>query len=182
MRCYSDAVSASSDRSCQRAGCSVFAVTNWGAISTGTCPSRSEEHTSELQSLMRISYAVFCLKKKKRTTCRKYRLNTILPHTRNKSHDRYALRKQPQDSDYVHFLSIISVYLIDDLSGVRFCVHRGSSMFLFFFNDPATTEIYPSLHTLSPHDALPILCAVTATPLARLRIGAFSGPVAVYSP
>src|SRR3546814_1809600 len=27
-------------------------------------PSRSEEHTSELQSLMRISYAVFCLKKK----------------------------------------------------------------------------------------------------------------------
>src|SRR3546814_12275702 len=30
--------------------------------------SRSEEHTSELQSLMRISYAVFCLKKKKITT------------------------------------------------------------------------------------------------------------------
>src|SRR3546814_10020604 len=34
-----------------------------------TCPysKRSEEHTSELQSLMRISYAVFCLKKKKNT-------------------------------------------------------------------------------------------------------------------
>src|SRR3546814_6675867 len=30
-------------------------------------PLRSEEHTSELQSLMRISYAVFCLKKKKLT-------------------------------------------------------------------------------------------------------------------
>src|SRR3546814_2885979 len=29
-------------------------------------PSRSEEHTSELQSLMRTSYAVFCLKKKKK--------------------------------------------------------------------------------------------------------------------
>src|SRR3546814_6471738 len=29
------------------------------------CAGRSEEHTSELQSLMRISYAVFCLKKKK---------------------------------------------------------------------------------------------------------------------
>src|SRR3546814_3617162 len=29
------------------------------------CWTRSEEHTSELQSLMRISYAVFCLKKKK---------------------------------------------------------------------------------------------------------------------
>src|SRR3546814_9546316 len=32
---------------------------------------RSEEHTSELQSLMRISYAVFCLKKKKATTKKK---------------------------------------------------------------------------------------------------------------
>src|SRR3546814_2822384 len=31
----------------------------------GTVEYRSEEHTSELQSLMRISYAVFCLKKKK---------------------------------------------------------------------------------------------------------------------
>src|SRR3546814_10268917 len=31
-------------------------------------PQRSEEHTSELQSLMRISYAVFCLKKKKKKT------------------------------------------------------------------------------------------------------------------
>src|SRR3546814_8890983 len=32
------------------------------------CFGRSEEHTSELQSLMRISYAVFCLKKKKNIT------------------------------------------------------------------------------------------------------------------
>src|SRR3546814_7180669 len=32
------------------------------------CAPRSEEHTSELQSLMRISYAVFCLKKKKHIT------------------------------------------------------------------------------------------------------------------
>src|SRR3546814_9965002 len=34
---------------------------------------RSEEHTSELQSLMRISYAVFCLKKKIRKTDNKHR-------------------------------------------------------------------------------------------------------------
>src|SRR3546814_4002119 len=34
---------------------------------TDRMPERSEEHTSELQSLMRISYAVFCLKKKKIT-------------------------------------------------------------------------------------------------------------------
>src|SRR3546814_3711061 len=35
---------------------------------------RSEEHTSELQSLMRISYAVFCLKKKKPTHLNKHTL------------------------------------------------------------------------------------------------------------
>src|SRR3546814_5668400 len=34
---------------------------------------RSEEHTSELQSLMRISYAVFCLKKKKERDCQEYK-------------------------------------------------------------------------------------------------------------
>src|SRR3546814_5268495 len=34
----------------------------------GSAPARSEEHTSELQSPMRISYAVFCLKKKKKAT------------------------------------------------------------------------------------------------------------------
>src|SRR3546814_6033521 len=34
---------------------------------------RSEEHTSELQSLMRISYAVFCLKKKKKTATEPHR-------------------------------------------------------------------------------------------------------------
>src|SRR3546814_6522487 len=36
-----------------------------GPAPGGQWPARSEEHTSELQSLMRISYAVFCLKKKK---------------------------------------------------------------------------------------------------------------------
>src|SRR3546814_3424441 len=36
---------------------------------------RSEEHTSELQSLMRISYAVFCLKKKKKKTNRNIEYN-----------------------------------------------------------------------------------------------------------
>src|SRR3546814_7128992 len=36
------------------------------AVGAGFRSVRSEEHTSELQSLMRISYAVFCLKKKKR--------------------------------------------------------------------------------------------------------------------
>src|SRR3546814_6238621 len=53
--------------------------------------SRSEEHTSELQSLMRISYAVFCLKKKKtqkhqnkidtERMYKLYNLHTTLSHT-----------------------------------------------------------------------------------------------------
>src|SRR3546814_4535507 len=37
-----------------------------GPVQFGKPFNRSEEHTSELQSLMRISYAVFCLKKKKK--------------------------------------------------------------------------------------------------------------------
>src|SRR3546814_6625141 len=41
-------------------------VTRASANSGSSC-GRTEEHTSELQSLMRISYAVFCLKKKKKT-------------------------------------------------------------------------------------------------------------------
>src|SRR3546814_18342735 len=48
-------------RRCRRAG--HAARTEDGADDLGQ--PRSEEHTSELQSLMRISYAVFCLKKKK---------------------------------------------------------------------------------------------------------------------
>src|SRR3546814_3410916 len=40
-------------------------VVDADVILRGKMPPRSEEHTSELQSLMRISYAVFCLKKKK---------------------------------------------------------------------------------------------------------------------
>src|SRR3546814_6720285 len=39
-------------------------------IPAGVRDGRSEEHTSELQSLMRISYAVFCLKKKTKTIIR----------------------------------------------------------------------------------------------------------------
>src|SRR3546814_7355105 len=47
-------------------------------------PVRSEEHTSELRSLMRISYAVFCLKKKKKreTTNQRYKLYTSSLYTR----------------------------------------------------------------------------------------------------
>src|SRR3546814_3425879 len=43
---------------------------------TGQPDRRSEEHTSELQSLMRISYAVFCLKKKKKKKVNKLIINS----------------------------------------------------------------------------------------------------------
>src|SRR3546814_9478631 len=54
-----------------KAGVSQAVGTRWFRKGGGMPPAmfelRSEEHTSELQSLMRISYAVFCLKKKKHT-------------------------------------------------------------------------------------------------------------------
>src|SRR3546814_7399271 len=46
-------------------------------------PDRSEEHTSELQSLMRISYAVFCLKKKKKPTLITKHKTKILEKSKN---------------------------------------------------------------------------------------------------
>src|SRR3546814_4360192 len=48
---------------------------------------RSEEHTSELQSLMRISYAVFCLKKKKQT---KKQLNYTNKTAKTNSKNQYT--------------------------------------------------------------------------------------------
>src|SRR3546814_5305246 len=52
-------------RSCEIRGPSSAPCRRWSSSSAHV---RSEEHTSELQSLMRISYAVFCLKKKKKLT------------------------------------------------------------------------------------------------------------------
>src|SRR3546814_8801568 len=46
----------------------LIGVLCWTAATIATAFARSEEHTSELQSLMRISYAVFCLKNKKQNT------------------------------------------------------------------------------------------------------------------
>src|SRR3546814_4878624 len=47
---------------CDRYGCGASPIRE--ALNQLASDGRSEEHTSELQSLMRISYAVFCLKKK----------------------------------------------------------------------------------------------------------------------
>src|SRR3546814_3333264 len=63
------------------------AATVW-TMSSADSVWRSEEHTSELQSLMRISYAVFCLKKKKR-----YHTTTQLTHTSKE----YTTERQNKD-------------------------------------------------------------------------------------
>src|SRR3546814_10544816 len=60
--------------------CHVVAAAQCGTHGDGR--QRSEEHTSELQSLMRISYAVFCLKKK--TTIHTTSHNTNITRTNNK--------------------------------------------------------------------------------------------------
>src|ERR1039457_5936579 len=82
-----------------------------------------------------ISYAVFCLKKKKNKKC--HHEPTVLPDT-SLWRERCSMLRP---------------------SRIQVCVHtRGSAyimfrfFFFFFFNDTATTEIY----TLSLHDALPI--------------------------
>src|SRR3546814_2367690 len=55
-----------------------------GRIPAEPSRKRSEEHTSELQSLMRISYAVFCLKKKKNAQCQPVKSNQIYDTKRSR--------------------------------------------------------------------------------------------------
>src|SRR3546814_2545322 len=60
-----DGESAASERAMAQAGPRAAVILHRAADEALSGLPRSEEHTSELQSLMRISYAVFCLKKKK---------------------------------------------------------------------------------------------------------------------
>src|SRR3546814_5475088 len=63
--------------------CLVLAISS--KIGSSSCKLlRSEEHTSELQSLMRISYAVFCLKKKKHTSHKYTNTTQIRTHIHRK--------------------------------------------------------------------------------------------------
>src|SRR3546814_3673417 len=61
-------------------------------VALDRCHPRSEEHTSELQSIIRKSYAVFCLKKKKNTP---HKLNKIVydNQTKNERGERRHTRK-----------------------------------------------------------------------------------------
>src|SRR3546814_2656243 len=74
MKCSPDACAIGADE--LAAGISVSSVGGIG-------DARSEEHTSELQSLMRISYAVFCLKKK----TKRQHIQASTPHKKTNSHN-----------------------------------------------------------------------------------------------
>src|SRR3546814_9628562 len=68
-----------------------------GPPTTASATRRSEEHTSELQSLMRISYAVFCLKKKNKNTT---------PHegqSTGKSKHKSSTEQQTSPHTYQHY-------------------------------------------------------------------------------
>src|SRR3546814_10773871 len=93
MRWHADALSRSADVWSQSCGATIEAMAPAGSaasmpvgetvrritrsVSGSRVSIRSEEHTSELQSLMRISYAVFCLKKKKQKAIYANTKNTI---------------------------------------------------------------------------------------------------------
>src|SRR3546814_1900922 len=70
---------------------------------------RSEEHTSELQSLMRISYAVFCLKKKIK------KKNVIATHTHNLTHHTEVNHLDPEHRTniYTHNLKLHFKYCVN---------------------------------------------------------------------
>src|SRR3546814_10089902 len=73
-------------------------VTLWDQLKREPKRPRSEEHTSELQSLMRISYAVFCLKKKTQKITN-YNWPTTLLFTTNVN--TYTNKKQPYNPSHI---------------------------------------------------------------------------------
>src|SRR6056300_850013 len=123
---------------------------------------RSEEHTSELQSHSEISYAVFCLKKKKDR--KSTRLNSS--HIQKSRMPSSARKKKKQHHLMRYLLWIVQqhhilTYLLWNLHSHLVMIYlllyfQHSSHPIFFFNDTSTTEIYTNLNTLSLHDALPI--------------------------
>src|SRR3546814_9891387 len=77
-------------RSC--GGASGAAAVGRGRSPAESSPGRSEEHTSELQSLMRISYAVFCLKKKKK-------MNNMQTRKMHEKKQKYTGHKSKHDTE-----------------------------------------------------------------------------------
>src|SRR3546814_6322074 len=81
------------------------ASTSMSASSTTVSPTRSEEHTSELQSLMRISYAVFCLKKKKKKkkpNTQHAKLKNTITQTKKTKKSNIKLEKRKQTKSAIN--------------------------------------------------------------------------------
>src|SRR3546814_3959492 len=79
FRCFVASATSSLDASGWPSRALATAAAVFGPqMPSGVTPTRSEEHTSELQSLMRISYAVFCLKQKNSRETRK--IHELLLH------------------------------------------------------------------------------------------------------
>src|SRR3546814_3070377 len=81
-----DAVRARNPRNHAAGGCGRLGIPTQNLYPQARCTldPRSEEHTSELQSLMRISYAVFCLKKKNKIITHKQTLHrATTTHNKN---------------------------------------------------------------------------------------------------
>src|SRR5210317_1805557 len=118
--------------SCSARGAPMNAVSSPGPEAQPMASRRSEEHTSELQSHSESSYAVLCLKKKRR----RYAQYEFLCGRRSWQAGRVVL----------------PAHYFENPMARPF----GLAFLIFFFNDTATTEIYTLSYTLSLHDALPI--------------------------
>src|SRR3546814_5323788 len=75
-----------------------FATTEppWTTMTKTT--ERSEEHTSELQSLMRISYAVFCLKKKKQLTKTQSKIRELMTYEQQRTYQQTHTQRNAVES------------------------------------------------------------------------------------
>src|SRR3546814_3800725 len=77
------------------------------ALSSSNCAGdvtslRSEEHTSELQSLMRISYAVFCLKKKNKESLHNRYTNSLSTHLQHQATYSHTTSRHNRNPYYHH--------------------------------------------------------------------------------
>src|SRR6266851_1705051 len=109
---------------------------------------RDRKSTRLNSSHITISYAVFCLKKKKQ----------------KKEVDFKQIEKSPVDAPRLRLIPLMLRCWGSEQQGVRYApMWRAGEQCYFFFNDTATTEIY----TLSLHDALPISTDRGQQPAAR---------------
>src|SRR5210317_844350 len=116
---------------------------------------RSEEHTSELQSHSEISYAVFCLKKKKKQVKSEEHTSELQSH----SEIAYAVfcltKENGRETIQIAFESPLHRGFDTEPSALNAAVELLQRQFarvvvpFFFFNDQATTEIYTLSYTLS---------------------------------